>query len=252
MTDKLHSWEKWPIIAVFIAQGLYVFVWYAGQRMPGLVTAFLPWLYVLGGLAAWGAIDGAMIATVTGMRQGRRSRWSVAAIVITATFGAGLALDLYGALPVAANWLHAGFALTIVSYLMHLATPPASETPAQLKAALNDAATRAAQAETEAAQLRNELEQVRNDVDTARNEGATAAAASDAAAAQARREMQQAQQRAARAEAEAATLRDELAQVAIQIGSGRYTLRDVGAAFETSPSSVLRRLNKIETASAAD
>lgn len=121
--DILHWWEKWPIGAVFVAQGLYVFTWYVGARMPDAITWLVPWLYVAGGVAAWIAIDGAMIATVTGMRQGRYSYWSVAAIIVTAAFGAGVALNLHGAVQFASSWLHAGFALTIVCYLMHLAAP---------------------------------------------------------------------------------------------------------------------------------
>jgi DNA-binding transcriptional regulator YiaG len=123
VNDKLHSWEKWPIGAVFVAQGLYAFVWYIGKNMPKELADLLPWLYVAGGIAAWLAIDGSMIATIAGMRAGRRSRWSVAAIVVTAAFGAGLALDLHGAVQGVASWLHAGFALTIVCYLLHLAAP---------------------------------------------------------------------------------------------------------------------------------
>lgn len=127
MSDSLEWWEKWPIGAVFTAQGLYVAEWYVGERMPAELAGALSWLAVLGGVAAWFAIDGAMIATVMGMRAGRRSRWSVAAIIVTAAFGAAVALDLYGAFSTGSAWLHAGFALTIVCYLMHAAAPKAGQ-----------------------------------------------------------------------------------------------------------------------------
>lgn len=118
MTDKLHLWEKAPIVGLFLAQGLYVWRWYVGDALapPAEVVA-------LAGVAAVAAIDGAMVATVAGMRAGRRSRSSIAAIIVTAAFGAAVALDLYGALNLVSAWLHAGFALTIVCYLLHLAAP---------------------------------------------------------------------------------------------------------------------------------
>lgn len=114
--DKLLWWEKLPIIGLFLAQGLYVWRWYTGFTAPPEVIA-------TAGIFAVAAIDGAMVATVMGMRQGRRSRASVAAIVATALFGALVALDLYGAISGLSAWLHAGFAVVIVSYLLHLAAP---------------------------------------------------------------------------------------------------------------------------------
>lgn len=122
MTDTLHPWEKWPVAALFLASGLYLFEWYAGSRLA------IPWamdyISTAGGIAAMIAVDGAMIATVAGMRQGRRSVWSVAAIVTTALFAGGVALVLHGALPSwVGAWLHAGFVATIAAYLLHLAQP---------------------------------------------------------------------------------------------------------------------------------
>ena len=120
--DKLNWWEKAPIVGLFAAQGLYVWSWY---------TDMAPWSTVvaMAGLAAVAAIDGAMVATVAGMRAGRRSRASVAAIIVTASFGAAVALDLYDAITMVSAWLHAGFALTIVCYLLHLAGPADAPMP---------------------------------------------------------------------------------------------------------------------------
>lgn len=120
-TDTLHRWEKWPVIGLFLAQGLYIFEWYIDRRMPPEMAGIVPWLALIGGLAAMVAIDGAMIATIAGMRAGRRSRWSYAAILLTAGFGAAVALHLYGAIEDdVGDWLHAGFALIIAAYLLHL------------------------------------------------------------------------------------------------------------------------------------
>lgn len=121
--DQLERWERWPVAALFVAQGLQVARWYLTGFAPPEVTAALPWLMTGGALAAMVAIDGAMIATVAGMRQGRRTWWSSAAIVVTAAFGALVALDLHGAVRGAGAWLHAGFAATIACYLLHLAQP---------------------------------------------------------------------------------------------------------------------------------
>jgi hypothetical protein len=259
--DTLHGWEKAPVAAVFTAQGLYVFAWYVGQRMPDLVTAALPWLYVIGGVAAWLAIDGAMIATVTGMRAGRRSLWSVAAIFVTAAFGAGLALDLYQALPFEASWLHGGFALTIVCYLMHLSTPRYGERPAQLKAQAAQHDTRAQQAETALKQAEAALTQARNEVTQRDAEIATLRHAADTRAAQgdtetqhARRALAQAEARATRAEAEAAQLRHELEATVLPIGGKGYTVRAAAEALKLDQTTMLRRLRSASPAavSAAD
>lgn len=138
MNDQLHAWEKAPIIGLFAAQGAYIWEWYIANRMPPEIGAGLGWVAVMGGLAAVAAIDGAMIATVAGMRLGRRSGWSVAAIALTAAFGALVALHLHGAIPDwVGAWLHAGFAATIATYLLHLAQP--AREPAGIHDALADA-----------------------------------------------------------------------------------------------------------------
>ena len=171
-TDKLHLWEKAPIVGLFVAQGAYVWQWYVGARMPAELAGALGWLAALAGLAAWAAIDGAMIATVAGMRAGRRSRWSWLAIVITAAFGAAVALDLYGAISGASAWLHAGFALTIVCYLLHLAAPKAAHRRAPAHARSARRAWRLRRELRAGAALlrttRAELAEARAEADTAR------------------------------------------------------------------------------------
>jgi hypothetical protein len=124
--DSLANWEKWPVAALFVASGLYIAEWYAGVRLA-LPAWLMAWISTGGGLAAMLAVDGAMIATVAGMRAGRRGWWSYAAILVTAAFGGAVALVLHGALPsMVGAWLHAGFVLTIAAYLLHLAQPRAA------------------------------------------------------------------------------------------------------------------------------
>ena len=151
MNDKLTWWEKLPIVGLLASQGLYVWQWY---------TTLPAWTAViaLAGIAAVAAIDGAMVATVAGMRQGRRSKASYAAIIVTASFGAAVALDLYGAVMLVSAWLHAGFALTIVCYLLHLAAPRATSAQplpdaAQTEQAVAQLEQSLAQAHAERAQI---------------------------------------------------------------------------------------------------
>jgi hypothetical protein len=169
--DTLAWWEKLPIVGLFAAQGLYVWRWYVGPEITPLALVVM-----LAGIAAVAAIDGAMVATVAGMRQGRRSRASYAAIVVTASFGAAVALDLYGAIMLVSAWLHAGFALTIVCYLLHLAAPRATSAQeravdaqteqalAQLEQALAQAHAERAQVEALYTQMRDDLAQEQADV----------------------------------------------------------------------------------------
>ena len=117
--DRLARYEYLPVAGLVTAQGLYVWKWYVAALMPPQATASLPWLSVLAGVAAVIAIDGALLATIVGVRSGRRSRWSYAVIAIAVTFGALVALDLYGAVSFGA-WLHAGFAALFGAYMLHL------------------------------------------------------------------------------------------------------------------------------------
>lgn len=154
MTDSLASWEKWPVAALFLAGGLYLMEWYAGPRLA-IPANWMTYVSTLGGIAAMVAVDGAMIATVAGMRQGRRGVWSVATILMTALFAGGVALVLHGALPAwVGSWLHAGFVATIAAYLLHLAQPRA--TAARLAAELEQTRAELAQAQSAAAQAAEE------------------------------------------------------------------------------------------------
>ena len=153
--DTLLAWEKWPVVALFIASGLYLAEWYAGARLA-VPPSWMAWIATLGGLAAMVAVDGAMIATVAGMRAGRRGRASYAAILITSLFGGLVALVLHGALPAwVGAWLHAGFVATIAAYLLHLAQPRA--VPASVRAELADARASLAHERDQVAELRGQL-----------------------------------------------------------------------------------------------
>lgn len=125
-TDTLENFEKWPVGALVASAGLNTALWYASPVLPKEAWQLVPWLTMLAGLAAVVAIDGSLIATIAGMRQGRRSEWSVANIFITALFTALAAWAAHGVFSDISPWLHGLFALTIVAYLMHLAQPKAT------------------------------------------------------------------------------------------------------------------------------
>lgn len=120
--DSVAPWEAWPVGALVAAAGLNTALWYAGAAMPEPVRWLLPWLITAAAVASVIAIDGSLVATIAGMRAGRRSRWSVVNIIVTAAF-TGLAALAAHTLPTIGPWLHGLFALTIVSYAMHLAQP---------------------------------------------------------------------------------------------------------------------------------
>lgn len=123
--DRLERWEYLPAAALFVAAGLNTGLWYIGPLMPDAVRAALPWLVTIVGIVAILAIDGSLIATIAGMRQGRRSNWSKANIFVTALFTALAALSAHDVLLQIGPALHALFAATIVTYAMHLAQPRA-------------------------------------------------------------------------------------------------------------------------------
>jgi hypothetical protein len=123
--DTLETWEKWPVAALVAAAGLNTAIWYAGDVLPVEARGILPWLITVAAIASVVAIDGSLIATIAGRRQGRRNRWGVANICVTALFTALAALSAHSAIVGIAPWLHGLFAATIVTYAMHLEQPRA-------------------------------------------------------------------------------------------------------------------------------
>lgn len=147
--------ELVPIAAAVGAAGLYTLRWYIGDMLPPQLAGVYNWLAIVGGVAAVVSLEGVLVSTVMSIRQHGPSRWGYAAIAVTASFSALVALDLYGAFgaqtvavpPFAPTetssgtaWLHAAFALSLVCYLMHLAQPSAiGQRLRTLNAALSEA-----------------------------------------------------------------------------------------------------------------
>ena len=127
MTDTLEAWEKWPIGGLVASAGLNTALWYAGGLLPAQALTALPWITLAAAIASVAAIDGALVATIAGMRAGRYSRWSVGSIVVAGLFTMFAALAAH-TLTWLGPWLHGAFALTFVTYAMHLAQPRADVT----------------------------------------------------------------------------------------------------------------------------
>lgn len=127
-TDTLNTWEKWPVGALVGAAGLNTAIWYVGASLTGPLQFFTQLMITLAAVASVVAIDGALIATIAGMREGRRSKWSAANIVVTSLFTGLAALSAHDVLPNIGGALHGLFALTIVTYAMHLAQPRSAAT----------------------------------------------------------------------------------------------------------------------------
>jgi hypothetical protein len=121
--DELKSWEKWPIGGLVASAGLNTALWYAGGILPDQVRDGLPWVTLIAAIASVAAIDGSLVATIAGLRDGRYSRWSVASIVVAGLFTMFAALAAHKTLPDLGPWLHGVFAITFVTYAMHLAQP---------------------------------------------------------------------------------------------------------------------------------
>ncbi len=126
-TDSLNAWEKWPIAGLVASAGVNTAIWYVGATLGGPLPLATQIMVTLAAVASVVAIDGALIATIAGMRAGRRSFWSAMNIVVAALFTGLAALSAHGVLPKVGPWLHGFFAVTLVTYAMHLAQPRLSE-----------------------------------------------------------------------------------------------------------------------------
>jgi len=123
MIDKMSKLEKVALSSAVSGAVFNVFLYGIGETLAGanegtpLFTA-----RVLFAVLQAAAFDLVAIATVMGMRNGRRSRWSMATAVASALVSAAIALDVAGVLGM--PWLHAANALIVLAFTLHLLTPP--------------------------------------------------------------------------------------------------------------------------------
>lgn len=129
--DSLEQWERWPIWALGLSNGLNIALWYilsmARIDAPELpirvleqLQAWLPLIVVAGGIAAAVSLDGVLIATIAGMRHGRRGLWSVVTIIGAAAFSAAIAYATHGGWLNDAPYLHTAQAAVLMLYNLHL------------------------------------------------------------------------------------------------------------------------------------
>lgn len=131
-TTDLARWEQLPAWALGISQGLNIFLWYImslervalqGQtaiRVPDFVISFLPFAVFIAAIAAAVSLDGTMIATIGGSRNGRDGVWTWVSVIAAALFSAGIALDVYGGSILPGAWLHIAQTAVLFCYMMHL------------------------------------------------------------------------------------------------------------------------------------
>lgn len=164
MTSKMSKLEKAALTSAVSGAVFNVFLFGIGATLAtaGQGTPLFA-IRVGAAVLQAAAFDLVAIATVMGMRQGRRSRWSMATAVASALVSAAIALDVAGVLTM--PWLHAANALIVLAFTLHLLTPPKEQRTPQLRRLVRRlcAMVRRERATTDhlASQLRQAHEQVR-------------------------------------------------------------------------------------------
>lgn len=136
---ELAPWETWPIWALGLSNGLNLAIWYVVSMLaiqaPGLtltlplfVNAMLPLLIVGGAVATAVSLDGVLVATLAGMRQGRRGGWSWATITGAGLFSGAIAWAVHSGQSDALPGLHVAQAVVLVLYNLHLSQPKRLDT----------------------------------------------------------------------------------------------------------------------------
>lgn len=123
MNDTMSRLEKIALTSAISGAVFNVFLYGIGARLDeiGAAWSLLFVLRVVAAIAQAAAFDLVAVATVMGMRAGRRGRWSIITAVASALVSAMIALDVAGVvqLPI----LHAANALIVLAFTLHLLTP---------------------------------------------------------------------------------------------------------------------------------
>jgi MFS family permease len=130
----LERWESWPLWAIGLSNGLNIALWFVlsmvrveapelAMHLPPMVERAVPWLIVAGALATALSLDGVLIATIAGVRHGRKSRWSYGTIAGAGLFSALIAYAVHSGVLAQWSWLHVAQALVLVLYNLHLSQP---------------------------------------------------------------------------------------------------------------------------------
>jgi hypothetical protein len=139
---QLAPWETWPIWALGLSNGLNLAIWYVVSmlaiqapglllRLPGFVNALLPLLIVAGAVATAISLDGVLVATLAGMRGGRRGAWSWLTIAGAGLFSGAIAWAVHSGQSDTLPGLHVAQAVVLVLYNLHLSQPKTVDTEGQ-------------------------------------------------------------------------------------------------------------------------
>lgn len=131
---ELERWESWPLWAIGLSNGLNIALWFVlsmvrvqapelAMHLPALVDLAMPWLIVAGAVSSALSLDGVLIATIAGVRHGRKSLWSYATIAGAGLFSALIAYAVHSGLLAEWSWLHVAQAIVLVLYNLHLSQP---------------------------------------------------------------------------------------------------------------------------------
>lgn len=122
MTDKMTRLEKIALTSAVSGAVFNVFLFGVGATLADAESGALLIVRALAAVVQAAAFDLVAIATVMGMRHGRRSHWSLLTAASAALVSALIALDVAGVW--SQPWLHAANALIVLAFTLHLLTPP--------------------------------------------------------------------------------------------------------------------------------
>jgi pimeloyl-ACP methyl ester carboxylesterase len=155
MIDKMKGLEKLALTSAVSGAVFNVFLYGIGATLDNATDGWLFYARVIAAILQAAAFDLVAIATVMGMRQGRRGKWSMATAVASALVSAAIALDVAGVL--AMPWLHAANALIVLAFTLHLLTPRKSTRTSELRRLVGRLVTATRQARQERDSVRQAL-----------------------------------------------------------------------------------------------
>jgi uncharacterized protein YqgC (DUF456 family) len=155
MIDKMKELEKLALTSAVSGAVFNVFLYGIGATLDTATTGTLFYARVIAAILQAAAFDLVAIATVMGMRQGRRGKWSMATAIASALVSAAIALDVAGVL--AMPWLHAANALIVLAFTLHLLTPRKSTRTSELRRLVGRLVTATRQARQERDSVRQAL-----------------------------------------------------------------------------------------------
>lgn len=165
MSDRMTLLEKAALTSAVSGAVFNVFLFGVGATLDDATSGWLWIARLCAAVLQAAAFDLVAIATVVGMRHGRRSSWSFGTAVSAASVSALIALDVSGVWR--QPWLHAAYALIVLAFMFHLLAPQREQVarPRQLRRLVRRlcAEVRRERATTDqlAAQLRQAMDQVR-------------------------------------------------------------------------------------------